>query len=148
LHNQSLFTVDCIAGVAVRNISLSGANIYEAYNLRLRGENYLFGIIKNMKATHANSSMPNNHITRIVLGTVLILLIPLVAMQFTSEVKWNLTDFIVMGILIFGTGLILDLVTRKARDTRQRITLGILILAIFFYIWAELALGIFTTLGS
>lgn len=39
--------------------------------------------------------------------TVLLLLIPLLAMQFTSEVNCDETDFIIMSILIFATGLLL-----------------------------------------
>jgi len=33
---------------------------------------------------------------RIVLGTAAILLVPLIAMQFTDEVKWDLTDFVAL----------------------------------------------------
>ena len=48
----------------------------------------------------------------------LILLIPLVAMQFTSEVNWTLSDFVFAGVLLFGTGLTYELVARKAGGIR------------------------------
>ena len=89
-----------------------------------------------------------NHIFRIALGTAVILLIPLVAMQFTDEVNWDEADFIVMGVLVFGTGLMFDLIMKKVRNNTYRVVIGVALLAAFLYIWAELAVGIFTDLGS
>ena len=40
--------------------------------------------------------MQNKNIIRITLTTAFILLLPLLAMQFTDEVNWNLTDFAVL----------------------------------------------------
>ncbi len=76
---------------------------------------------------------------------VLILLIPLIAMQFSDEVNWDLIDFVVAGLLLFGTGLIFDLMLRKVNKPSIRIVLGITLLLLFFLIWAELAVGIFGT---
>nr|WP_237612875.1 hypothetical protein [Pedobacter glucosidilyticus] len=80
----------------------------------------------------------------IILGVVgAILLIPFIAMQFTSEVDWSLFDFILMGILLTGTGLLIELVIRKIKTNPQRlIVLGVILLG-FFLIWVELAVGIF-----
>jgi hypothetical protein len=44
---------------------------------------------------------------RVVLATAFILLLPLVAMQLTDEVQWDLADFVVAGALLGGTGLLL-----------------------------------------
>ena len=79
-----------------------------------------------------------------IITTVFVLLsIPLVAMQFTAEVNWNLSDFIIMGILLFGTGLLCELVLRKIQKPQHRVLLcGILVLALFL-VWAELAVGVF-----
>ncbi|MCL6260762.1 hypothetical protein M3O96_16795 [Aquiflexum sp. TKW24L] len=72
-----------------------------------------------------------------------LLLIPLVAMQFTDEVDWSLFDFIVMGILLLITGMAIELVLRKFRSLQARILVCGGILFVFFLIWAELAVGIF-----
>jgi hypothetical protein len=52
---------------------------------------------------------------RVALATACILLLPLVAMQFTDEVDWGVADFALAGALLGGTGLLLqELATRKA----------------------------------
>jgi hypothetical protein len=54
-------------------------------------------------------------VARVALATALILLVPLVAMQFTDEVDWGVADFAVAGALLGGTGLLLyELAARKA----------------------------------
>lgn len=71
------------------------------------------------------------------------LIIPLIAMQFTKEVDWDIYDFIVMGILLSGTGLLFELVLRTIEGTTKRLILCAAILFLFFITWAELAVGIF-----
>jgi hypothetical protein len=41
----------------------------------------------------------------VALVTAFILMLPLLAMQFTDEVVWDLTDFAVAGALLFSAGL-------------------------------------------
>lgn len=77
-------------------------------------------------------------------ATVLLLLVPLTAMQFTPEVRWGIGDFLVAGCLIFGAGVGMVLVARYTKRTGHRVVLmGILALALAV-VWAELAVGIFT----
>ena len=92
--------------------------------------------------------MQNKRLIIIVLTASILLLIPLIAMQFTNEVNWTLFDFIVAGILLFGTVLLCELVMRKVNKTGYRIVLCLVILAALFLIWTELAVGIFGTLLS
>lgn len=87
----------------------------------------------------------NQRLTGILLTAALLLLIPFIAMQFTSEVNWTLFDFVVAGVLLFGTGLILELIMRKVKQTRHRITLCIVIILALLVVWVELAVGIFGT---
>jgi hypothetical protein len=72
-----------------------------------------------------------------------LLLIPLVANQFTDGEGWNWFDFMVAGILLFGTGLLCELVLRKFRKMQYRIAICAVILLALFIVWAELAVGIF-----
>ena len=87
----------------------------------------------------------NRRLTAIVSTVGLLLLIPLVAMQFTSEVDWDQTDFIVAGVLLLGTGLLIELVLRKVKKTSYRIIVCGAILLVLFLTWAELAVGVFGT---
>ncbi len=76
------------------------------------------------------------------LATGCILLIPLVAMQYTNEVDWTLSDFIVAGILLSGTGLTYKLITRKSGEIVCRIAVGFALFTGLFLIWVNLAVGI------
>jgi len=84
---------------------------------------------------------------RIALATGLLLLVSLIAMLFTGEVNWDMTDFFVMGSLLFGTGSMYVLVSRKA-PRRHRFAIAALFAMALIYVWAELAVGVFTNLGS
>ena len=84
-----------------------------------------------------------NNIYRIAIRTLLVLSIPLVAMQFTDEVNWSLYDFVVAGLLIFITSIVFEHFTKKEIPQRTRIIYGIIISIVFLLIWAELAVGIF-----
>jgi len=77
--------------------------------------------------------------------TTFILAIPLVAMQFTNEVDWTLSDFVTAGILLLSTGLAIELVIRNLKTGMLRTIVLVVILLALFLIWAELAVGIFGT---
>ena len=89
----------------------------------------------------------NSIFIQIALATAAILLILFVAMQFTSEVRWNEMDFIVMGSLLFGMASLFVLAARRV-SRRRRVLVAMIFLAALVYIWAELAVGVFTNLGS
>jgi hypothetical protein len=89
--------------------------------------------------------MKNKRLICIVLAVTFLLLIPFIAMQFTDEVNWSLLDFVVMGILLLGTGFIYEFVLRTVKKTTHRIAICAAILVGFLLIWAELAVGIFGT---
>lgn len=89
--------------------------------------------------------MKNNRFFIILISVVFLLLIPLIAMQFTDEVNWGPFDFVVGGVLLLSAGLIIDLVLRKIKKTNYRIAMIAAILVLLLLIWAELAVGVFGT---
>lgn len=89
--------------------------------------------------------MKNKRLKIILTAAGILLSIPFIAMQFTNEVNWTPGDFIIMGVLLFGTGLLCEFVMRKVKNTDKRIMICAALLFVFLLIWAELAVGIFGT---
>ncbi len=73
----------------------------------------------------------------------LILLVPLVAMQFNAEVNWDPFDFAILGGLLFGCGLAYELVARQAGNIlAYRAGVGVALAAAFLLVWVNGAVGI------
>lgn len=87
----------------------------------------------------------SNRLAGILITASLLLLTPMVFMLFTNEVNWTGFDFFIWGILLFGTGIICEIVLRKVKSLQQRFVLCGIFLVVFFLVWAELAVGIFGT---
>lgn len=86
------------------------------------------------------SLLPESGAMRAALVTVAILAIPLI-----GQWPWGVFDFVIMGALIFGTGLFIDYVMRTV-DKRYRAVAILVALGIFFLIWTQLAVGLVTQL--
>jgi ABC-type cobalt transport system substrate-binding protein len=80
-----------------------------------------------------------------LLTIAILLLIPLVAMQFTAEVTWTLSDFVIAGFMLLGTGILLEIIIRQVKKHPYRRLLIALLLVLFLLAWAELAVGVFGT---
>lgn len=89
--------------------------------------------------------MQNKRLIGILLTVALLLLIPFTAMQFTHEVNWTVSDFVIAGVLLLGTGLLGELILRTVKKTRHRILLCAVLLLALLLIWIELAVGLFGT---
>ena len=103
---------------------------------------------KNTKPTSHNSAYKvakNKRLIGILITVVLILIIPLIAMQFRAEANWDLGDFIAAGFLLSVTGLAIEFVIRKLKKSNFRIAIVVAILVLLILAWAELAVGIFGT---
>lgn len=86
--------------------------------------------------------MKKKNIIIIAAITVSILMIPLIAMQFTDEVNWSPFDFMIMGILIFGTGVVYEWIASRGNDKLYRIAVSIAVFTAFLLTWINMAVGI------
>ena len=102
-------------------------------------------VASNFRLIKTLMIMKNKRLIIIVLTSAILLLIPLIAMQFTDEVNWTLLDFVVAGVLLLGTGLMCELVIRNTDKIKYRIALCAAVLVVLVLIWAELAVGILGT---
>lgn len=87
--------------------------------------------------------MTKNSLFLITSVVMIILLIPLIAMQFTDEVNWGLFDFIIAAFMLFSTGIAIDFIIKKVKNSKMALLLSLIIFLILILIWAELAVGIF-----
>jgi hypothetical protein len=78
----------------------------------------------------------------VAIVTAIILMIPLIAMQFTNEVNWSVADFIVMGILLFSTGTAYVFISRQGANFVYKAAVAASIGTTFLLIWVNLAVGL------
>jgi hypothetical protein len=69
------------------------------------------------------------------------LLVPLIAMQFSQEVQWTLSDFIVAYVLLAGAGFAYRVTTFKANNLAYRGAVGLAVITGLLLIWVNLAVG-------
>ena len=84
----------------------------------------------------------SQNIPAVLFVTAAILLIPFVAMQFTEEVNWSASDFIIMGAIIFTVGTSFAYVLSKGANLMYKAGVVVAFGTTFFLIWSNLAVGI------
>lgn len=82
-----------------------------------------------------------------VCAIALVLALPLVAMQLTTEVDWTASDFLIAGMLLVGIALMVEFALRKLVNPRQRKFTILALFAALLLIWAELAVGVIGIAG-
>lgn len=87
----------------------------------------------------------SKRLTIILLAVPALLLIPLIGMQFSNAIDWSPLDFAVMGALLLGTGILLEIILRKVKGKTSRMAFIVIIVILLLLIWAELAVGVFGT---
>lgn len=71
------------------------------------------------------------------------MLIPAVAMRFTSEVNWSALDFAAAAFLLAATGLVYQFAVRRIRSRALRIIGAAALSAALLLIWAQGSVGFF-----
>jgi hypothetical protein len=71
-----------------------------------------------------------------------VLLLPLVAMQFTDEVNWDLADFAFAGALVACVGVLSELAVRRTSSRAYRAAAGVALATAFILVWANAAVGL------
>ena len=69
-------------------------------------------------------------------------------MLFTDGVAWGPVDFALAGVLLVGTGLVLQLAARQAGNTAYRAAVGVALAAAFLLVWMILAVGVIGEAGD
>ena len=97
-----------------------------------------------MAGSAGQSSERRRHLGRMTpwIIAALLLLLPLAAMQFTDEMNWDETDFLVLGAMLLAACGTYGLTTRMTGNTAYRAAVGVAVVAAFILIWMNLAVGI------
>ncbi|HMP93479.1 MAG TPA: hypothetical protein PKD90_11440 [Phnomibacter sp.] len=85
----------------------------------------------------------NKRLSLLLISSAALLCLPLIAMQFTSQVNWNLADFLVAGLLLLATSFGVEWALRKLKTRQHRLLACLAIVLVAMLVWAELAVGIF-----
>jgi hypothetical protein len=71
-----------------------------------------------------------------------LMLLPLIAMQVTDEVVWDLADFAFAGALVGGVGVTYELAVSMTRNRAYRAAVAVALTAAFILVWVYAAVGI------
>lgn len=104
-----------------------------------------------MKTQNNTTPMQMKNVLVVASVSAAILTIPLVAMIIENlslgnnkpSVHWTFLDFAVMGCLLFGVGMLIELLRLKVRNTSIKIALIVLLICMFALVWIDLSVGIF-----
>ena len=83
--------------------------------------------------------------SRTVFYPLLLLIIPLIGMNFTNDIDWDLSDFIVAGLILLVFSLTANFIVLRISNRNRRVVYITILLILFMFIWIELAVGIFGT---
>ena len=79
---------------------------------------------------------------------MLLLLLPLVAMRFTSEVNWTISDFVFAAVLFGSVGLAFEFIVRKSDSLAYRLGAALAVVGAFLTVWVNGAVGMIGSEGN
>jgi hypothetical protein len=79
---------------------------------------------------------------RILFSSLMLLIIPLIAMPFSNQVDWTGSDFLIAGLLLFVAAFAIEVVLRLFKKKRYQVAIIAVLIFVFLFIWAELAVGV------
>lgn len=65
--------------------------------------------------------------------------------MFVEGFNWSAFDFLIAGILLFGTAFIINLIVKSSKKMMVKILITTAVLLVLALVWIELAVGIFGT---
>lgn len=81
-------------------------------------------------------------IIRVASITILLLLIPFIAMFVTDEMNWSAADFVVAGVLVFSAGIIYEWLSTKGSSIIHRTAVALAVITSLGLLWVNLAVGL------
>lgn len=75
-------------------------------------------------------------------AAAVLLLLPLVAMQFTDEVDWGLSDFVIFGAMLALAGGAFEWAVKLSPGKTFRAAAGVALAAAFLLVWVNGAVGL------
>lgn len=75
-------------------------------------------------------------------AAVALLLLPLIAMQFTGEVDWEVSDFAIFALMLAAVGGFFELTVSVSSSRPYRAAVGVALTTAFFLVWINAAVGI------
>jgi hypothetical protein len=77
-------------------------------------------------------------ILRVALGALAVLMVPLVASQVVKGWNWNAGSFVLLYVLLFGTGMVYALIARKMGVWSYKAGVGVALVAGFALAWSNM----------
>jgi hypothetical protein len=85
-----------------------------------------------------NILLTKKSVFKLLIITLLILLVPFIAMQFSDEVNWTVGDFIVAGVLLIFFGYLYNVLSKTSNHKATNVTIGVVLIGAFLLIWLSL----------
>ncbi len=87
--------------------------------------------------------MKKEYVIKSILAAELLLLVPLIGMQVSDDWDWGIGDFIIVGVLLAGLGVGVQMILTGLKKNKRQAVYGLLLAIAMILIWVEIAVGLF-----